>query len=112
MHKQFEIWTADLNPKFGTEPGKTRPVLILQNDILNQIHPSCLICPITTVTRNNVSILRVNILKKSSGLKKDSAVMIDQIRAIDNKRLLKKIGDLPIDLHDTVKENIKIIMNL
>jgi mRNA interferase MazF len=47
--KQFEIWIADLNPQIGTEPGKTRPVLIVQTNLLNSIpHPSTIICPITT----------------------------------------------------------------
>ncbi len=44
--KQNEIWTADLNPQIGTEPVKTRPVLIIQTNLLNQIpHPSTIICP-------------------------------------------------------------------
>jgi mRNA interferase MazF len=34
--KQYELWIADLNPKFGTEAGKTRPVVILQTDLLNR----------------------------------------------------------------------------
>ena len=41
--KQFEIWTADLNPQIGTEPGKIRPVLIVQTDLLNSLHPSTII---------------------------------------------------------------------
>jgi len=47
--KQFEIWIADLNPQIGIEPGKTRPVLIVQTNLLNSIpHPSTIICPIST----------------------------------------------------------------
>jgi mRNA-degrading endonuclease toxin of MazEF toxin-antitoxin module len=45
--KQFEIWTADLNPRIGTEPGKIRPVLIIQTKLLNTVHPSTIVCPIT-----------------------------------------------------------------
>ncbi|HQU61292.1 MAG TPA: type II toxin-antitoxin system PemK/MazF family toxin, partial [Saprospiraceae bacterium] len=93
--KQFEIWLADLSPRFGTEPGKTRPVLVVQSGLLNQVHPSTIVCPITSNVRKGVSILRVNLDKTQGGLKKESAVMIDQVRAIDNKRLIKKIGDLP-----------------
>jgi len=41
---QFEIWLADLNPNIGTEAGKTRPVLVIQTNLLNQIeHPSTII---------------------------------------------------------------------
>ena len=47
--KRFEIWVADLNPQIGTEPGKTRPVLIVQTNLLNMVpHPSTIICPLTT----------------------------------------------------------------
>ena len=44
-HKQYEIWLADLNPRMGTEPGKTRPVVIIQTDLLNDVHPSTIVCP-------------------------------------------------------------------
>ncbi|MCB0649822.1 MAG: type II toxin-antitoxin system PemK/MazF family toxin [Saprospiraceae bacterium] len=110
--KQYEIWLADLNPRFGTEAGKTRPVLIVQSDILNKIHPSSIICPITPHIKKGVSILRVNLKKETSGLKKESAIMIDQVRAIDNKRLLKKIGELPSSLQNKVVENLKIILDI
>ena len=110
--KQFEIWLADLSPRFGTEPGKTRTVLVVQSSLLNQVHPSTIVCPITSNVRKGVSILRVNLDKTKGGLKKESAVMMDQVRAIDNIRLIKKIGDLPKGLQDTVKENLKIVMDL
>jgi len=94
--KQFEIWIADLNPQIGTEPGKTRPVLVIQTDLLNQIpHPSTLVCPITTNVERKSDILRVHLKKGMSNLLEDCDVMIDQIRAIDNNRLIKKIGYLP-----------------
>jgi len=61
--KQFEICLADLNPKFGTESGKTRPVLIVQSNLLNKVHPSTIICPITTNVKEGVSILRGSLEK-------------------------------------------------
>lgn len=111
-YKRFEIWIADLNPRFGTEAGKTRPVLIIQSNLLNKVHPSTIICPITTNIKKGVSILRVNINKEGSGMKKESSIMIDQIRAIDNKRFVKKTGDLPNPLHKKVIENIKIVLEI
>ncbi|MEL6696546.1 MAG: type II toxin-antitoxin system PemK/MazF family toxin [Bacteroidota bacterium] len=110
--KQFEIWLADLNPRFGTETGKTRPVLIVQSDLLNTVHPSSIICPITTNVRKGVSILRVNVSVGEGGLKRDSSIMIDQVRAIDNKRLIKKLGILSDKLAAKVKENLQIVMDL
>ncbi len=111
--KQFEIWIADLNPKIGTEPGKKRPVLIVQTNLLNKIpHPSVIICPITTNVLLDSEILRVHIKKGMANLKKDSDIMMDQIRAIDIKRLVQKLGVLPLDLIPLVKENIKIVLDL
>ena len=110
---QFEIWIADLNPQIGTEPGKTRPVLVVQTNLLNKIpHPSTVVCPITTNVQKESDILRVHLKKGMANLHENCDIMIDQIRAIDNKRLVKKVGNLPTDLIDSVKENISIILDL
>ena len=109
--KQFDIWIADLEPQRGTEAGKIRPVLIVQTNLLSD-HPSSVICPITTNVALGSEILRVHLKKGTANLKSDSDIMIDQIRAIDNRRLTKKVGELPRDLQFKVKENIKIILDL
>lgn len=110
--KQFEIWIADLNPAIGTEPGKTRPVVIVQTNLLNNKHPSSIICPLTTNIQKESRILRVHIGKGIANLSNDGDILIDQLRAIDNKRLIKKIGTLPKDLEEQVKENIRIVLDL
>ena len=110
---QFEIWLADLNPQIGTEAGKVRPVLIVQTNFLNEIeHPSTIICPITTKLNNESSILRIRINKGNCGLEQNSDIMIDQIRAIDNSRFVKKIGSASIDIKSKIKENINIVLDL
>jgi mRNA interferase MazF len=111
--KQFEIWIADLNPQIGTETGKTRPVLVIQTNLLNKIpHPSTIICPITTNIKRDVEILRVHLTRNTANIHEDSDIMIDQLRAIDNTRLIKKVGDLPAHLVEIVKENIRIILDI
>ncbi|MDO9254374.1 MAG: type II toxin-antitoxin system PemK/MazF family toxin [Bacteroidales bacterium] len=111
--KQFDIWIADLNPQTGTEPGKTRPVLVIQTNLLNKTsHPSTLVCPITTNVENETEILRVHLKKGMANLYEDCDILIDQIRAIDNKRLVKRVGNLPVELIQQVKENILIILDL
>lgn len=111
--KQFEIWIADLNPQVGTEPGKTRPVLVLQTNLLNKVsHPSTIVCPITTNVKRDSEILRVHLQKGTANLHQACSIMIDQIRAIDNKRLTNRIGVLPDELIDLVKENIQIVLDL
>ena len=111
--KQFEIWIADLNPQIGTEPGKVRPVLIIQTDLLNKIpHSSTLVCPITTKTTNDSTILRIPLKKGIGNVQQNCDIMIDQIRAIDNKRLINKIGKLPQEFIEQVKENIMIVLDI
>ena len=110
--KQYEIWIADLNPRFGTQTGKTRPVVIIQTDLLNAFHPSTIICPITTNVKPTAKILRVHLAKGSARLKEDCDVMIDQVRAIDNKRLLKKIGELNQEQAALIRANLCIVLDV
>lgn len=88
MFRHGEIWLANLNPGRGTEPGKVRPVLLLQNQaLLDAGHPSTLIVPLTTNLVNDAEPLRLRV-PAGSGLERDSDLLVDQVRAIDNKRLV------------------------
>lgn len=108
---QYEVWLADLNPRKGTETGKIRPVVIVQTNLLNSVsHPSTIVCPLTTNVNLKSEILRVHLKKGIANTEKDCDIMIDQIRAIDNERLLKKIGEIPNSIAEKVKENIQIIL--
>jgi len=97
MRNQGEIWLANLNPGRGTEPGKIRPVLILQNQaLLDAEHPSTLIIPLTTNLIDDAEPLRLRIVAQGR-MEQDSDLLVDQLRAIDNKRLidgpLARLGD-------------------
>jgi mRNA interferase MazF len=108
--KQYDIWLADLNPSRGTEPGKTRPVVIIQTNLLNYTHSSTIVCPITTNVQSEVNLLRIHL--KKGQLDKLSDVLVDQIRAIDNKRFIKKVGQLNKDQILRIKDNIRIVLDL
>ena len=111
--RQYEIWLADLNPQIGTEPGKTRPVMVVQTDLLNKIpHPSTLICPISWRVIKSSEVLRVHLKGGMANLQQDCDILIDQLRAIDNRRLIKKIGDLPDSLVNTTRKNLSIVLDL
>lgn len=88
VFKHGEIWLANLNPGRGTEPGKVRPVLLLQNQALLEVkHPSTLIIPLTTNLLDDAEPLRLRVAAQD-GLERDSDLLIDQLRAIDNKHLI------------------------
>lgn len=89
MTKRGEVWLANLNPRRGTEPGKTRPVLIVQaQTLIDAGHPSTLIIPLTTNLIEDAEPLRIRVHAQSS-LRRDSDLLIDQLRAIDNRVLVK-----------------------
>ena len=89
MRNHGEIWLANLNPGRGTEPGKIWPVLILQNQaLLDADHPSTLILPFTTNLVDDAEPLRLRVPAQGA-LDRDSDLLVDQLRAIDNKRLIE-----------------------
>ncbi len=108
--KQYDIWLADLNPARGTEAGKTRPVVIIQTDLLNDSHLSTVICPITTNVLTEIELLRVHLEKGQ--LDQLSDILIDQIRAIDNRRLIKQVGSLNKEQISKLKKNIHVLLDL
>lgn len=92
--KKWHVYLADLKPRRGTEPGKIRPVVVVQTDLINGVHPSTVICPLTTKIQPKARFLRVHLALGEAGLKERSDIMVDQVRAIDNRRLLKKLGKI------------------
>ncbi len=113
MVKKFEIWLANLQPGIGTEPGKIRPVLVVQTDFLNDIeHPSTLICPLTSKIKKNAYPLRVFMNADEGNLIQNSDILIDQLRAIDNRRFIRLLSVLPEDLKVKVVKAIKIVLDV
>ncbi len=88
MFKKGEIYLARLNPKKGNEVGKIRPILIYQTNFLNDCeHPTTIVLPISTHLIDNSYPLRYR-LNKRDNLEKNSDILCDQIRAIDNQRII------------------------
>ncbi len=89
MIRRGEVWLADLDPRRGTEPGKTRPVLVVQSQVLlDAQHPSTLVVPLTTALVNGAEPLRIR-LAAAGRLRRTSDLLIDQVRAIDHRRLVR-----------------------
>jgi mRNA interferase MazF len=106
------LYHADLNPQFGTEPGKLRPVLVIQSDLLNETgHPSTWVLPCTT-RRVGENVLRVPLPKGIAGNSQDCELMIDQSRTIDNRRFRRRLGLLPPPLLREVKDKLRALAEL
>jgi mRNA interferase MazF len=100
--KRGDIHYANLDPVAGRETGKTRPVLVVQNDIGNMYSPTTIVAVITEYSEKKASYPICVAIKKGDGLKKDSVVNLSQIRTIDKNRLIiPKAGTL---LNDSMKK--------
>ena len=106
------LYLADLSLRAGTEPGKVRPVLVVQTDLLNQAgHPSTWVLPCTTrLTGEN--LLRVVLPRGIAGNREECEVMVDQSRAIDNRRLVRALRPLPKSILAEVVEKLRTLGDL
>ena len=85
--KRGGIYLANFNPSKGTEPGKIRPCIIMQSNLLNEAgHPSTTVLPLTTRLIEDAAPLRYRVVARE-GLESDSDIMLDQTRTIDNRRI-------------------------
>ncbi len=89
--KRGELYYADLSPVVGSEQGGIRPVLILQNDKTNKNSTTTIVAAMTSQIKNN---LQTHVKVSGHGLKKESLVLLEQIRTIDKVRLMQYIGRL------------------
>ena len=113
MFKKGEIYLATLNPKKGNEVGKLRPVLIYQTDILNEIlHPTTTILPLSTQLIDDSYPLRFR-LEKRDKLENTSEILCDQIRTIDNQRIInEKLTQLTEDELKIIDNQVKIVLGI
>ena len=113
MFKKGEIYLANLNPKKGNEVGKLRPIVIYQTNLLNDVeHLTTIILPISAYLIDDAYPLRLRINKRDK-LEKNSDIVLDQIRAIDNKRVIPDlITKLTQKEIQDIDKRVKIILDL
>ena len=108
-----DIYYAKLDPVVGRETGKTRPVLVIQNDIGNMYSPTVIVAVITEYSEKKASYPICVAIRKGRGLKKDSVVNLSQIRTIDKSRLITpKSGRLSSNLMKKVDTALKNSLEL
>lgn len=109
--EQYDLWLADFNLREGFNKGNERPVCVLQTNLLVD-HPSTLIAPLTSHIKSEIHLLRIHVIAdEKSGLEKSGDIMMDQIRTIDNTRLVRKIGNVQ-DKKDDIKESIRVVFDI
>lgn len=107
-----ELYLADLDPVIGSEQGARRPVVIIQNDIGNRFSPTTIVAAITSRVGDKVYPTEVKIKKGTGGLKKESLVLLNQIKTIDKRRLESRLGSLEPEIMHEIDKAIKISLGL
>jgi mRNA interferase MazF len=106
------LYLADLSPRQGTEAGKLRPVLVIQNDLLNETeHPSTWVLPCTTKIVGD-NLLRVSLPSGIAGNDEECEVMIDQSRVIDNARFAKVLKAVPGSILVEIEGKLRLLGGL
>ena len=92
--KRGDIFYADLSPVVGSEQGGMRPVLIVQNDTGNKHSPTVIAAAITSQTGKARLPTHIELNAQSVGLSRDSVILLEQVRTIDESRLRERMGKL------------------
>ncbi|WP_319423236.1 type II toxin-antitoxin system PemK/MazF family toxin [Pleurocapsa sp. FMAR1] len=112
LPKRSEVYLVNFDPTIGSEIRKTRPALILQNDIGNEFSPITIVAAITSQYDDNLYPTEVFIEPPEGGLSNNSVVLLNQIRSIDKKRLIKRLGKLTLTSMKQVERAIQISFEL
>jgi mRNA interferase MazF len=107
-----DIYYADLSPVVGSEQGGMRPVLIVQNDIGNRFSPTVIAAAITSRQSKAKLPTHIPLYSGTSGLSKDSVVLLEQMRTIDKRRLREKMGTVDERSMSAVDNAISISLGL
>ena len=107
-----EIYLVNFDPTVGAEIQKTRPALIIQNDISNRHSPITIVAAITSKFDEKLYPTEVLIAANEGGLKIDSVILLNQIRSIDGKRLIRRLGKISGKTLKKVDTALKISLGL
>ena len=111
--KRGEIYLTALDPAVGREIQKTRPALVIQNDVSNRLSDITIVAPITSTVRFPLNPVHVLIgADSSTGLVVTSVALFNQIRAVDRVRLVKRLGRIDDAAMGQVDEAIMISLGL
>lgn len=111
--RRGEIYLTRLDPALGHEIQKTRPALVIQNDVSNRLTHMTMVAPITSTVRFPLNPVHVLLAAdKTTGLSVTSVALLNQVRAVDRVRLIKRLGAVNADTLERVEEAIKISLGL
>jgi mRNA interferase MazF len=111
--KRGHLYIVDFNPRIKTKPGKLRPAVVLQSDLVNEAgYPSTIVIPTTTRLVEDPGILRLRIKKGQGGLTRDSDLLLGQMIAVANESFRREVGVLPDDVMAELEKRVRVILSL
>jgi mRNA interferase MazF len=110
--RRGEVYLVNFDPTLGAEIQKTRPALIVQNDIANRHSAITIVAAITSQFDHPLYPTEVLISPPQGGLRTDSVALLNQIRSIDKQRLIRRLGTLKPETMDRVDHAILTSMGL
>ncbi|MGO9256327.1 MAG: type II toxin-antitoxin system PemK/MazF family toxin [Bryobacteraceae bacterium] len=109
--RRGEIYLVAFDPAAGYEIQKTRPAVVIQNNVSNQYSPITIVAAISSQF-GDPPYPREVVISPGSGLSKPSAVILNQIRSVDRKRLIKRLGAVDAASMRRVDEALRISLGL
>ena len=111
--KRGHLYIIAFNPRIKTKPGKLRPALVLQSDLINEAdYPSTIVIPTTTRLVENAGILRYRLKRGQGGVSRDSDLLLGQIIAVANESFRQEIGTLSNTAMEELENRIRTILSL
>jgi len=110
--RRGEVYLVNFDPVIGSEIRKTRPALILQNDIGNRHSPLTIVSAITSQYEEPLYPTEVLLKVGEGGTKKDSVILLNQIRSVDKRRLVRRLGAIGADTMHKVDRALQISLGL
>jgi mRNA interferase MazF len=107
-----DIYEVNLDPVIGAETGKSRPALIVSNNINNEFSQTVTVLPVTSQLAEKNYPFEVLIPKGVAGLTSESRIKANQVRTIDKRRLVHLRGSLPSEYLPRVEKALKIHLNM
>lgn len=109
--RRGHVYVVDFRPRLRTKPGKIRPAVVVQGDLLNAAgYPSTVVLPTTTRLAETDAPLRLRLPAGTAGLDRESDVLVAQLIAVANESFQKELGALPAELLMRLEEKLRWVL--
>jgi mRNA interferase MazF len=108
--RRGEVWLVALDPTTGHEIKKTRPAIVVTNDVYNRYNWVVLVVPLSSYETADYD--QVLIHPPEGGLKNPSVTLPDQLRAVDRQRLIRRMGAVSEQTMSLIDQSLRIVLDL